>query len=107
MTYKFKIVHIDNFNAVMQVNYYCDELPEGITVGVDIHNDKTKEQIIEHIKNYTPYYTIERAINLKKGLETSHIEELMHIEHDIEPPTKMMSEEDTLKMIEELLKKSE
>ena len=100
-------MNIDDFNAVMQVNYSCDELPEGITVGVDIHADKTKEQIIEHIQNYTPYHSIERAINLKKGLSTSHIEELLHIEHDIEPPNKLMSEEDTLKMIEELLKKSE
>jgi len=107
MTYKFKIINIDEQNAVMQVNYFCDELPDGVILGVNILPNASKEKIIEHIKQHVPYNTLEREILLKDGLEISHIQDLVNIEHEIEPPTKIMSEEDTLKMIEELLKKSE
>jgi hypothetical protein len=104
MAYKFKIVKIDEFNAVMQVNYYCDELPEGMTIGVDIIAGKTKEETIKHIEDYTPYNALDRAILLKNGVDTSHIEDLLHIEHEVSEKKKEMSENETLKLIEELLK---
>jgi hypothetical protein len=106
MAYKFKIVKIDEFNAVMQVNYFCDELPEGVTIGVDIIPNSTKEQIIKHIEDYIPYQNLERTILLNKGFQTSHIEELLHIEHEIEEKKKELNENETLKLIEELLKDS-
>lgn len=104
MAYKFKIVKIDEFNAVMQVNYYCDELPEGMTIGVDIIPGKTKEETIKHIEDYTPYNALDRAILLKNGVDTNHIEDLLHIEHEVLEKKKEMSENETLKLIEELLK---
>ena len=49
MAYKFKIVHIDEHNCSVHVNFYSDELPEGVTYNIDIHpNDEgvapTQEQ---------------------------------------------------------------
>ena len=102
--YKFKVVKIDDMNGVMQVNYYCDELPEGMTIGVDIIPGKTREETIKHIEDYTPYHALDRAIMLKNGIDKSHIEDLLHIEHEVSEKKKTMSENETLKLIEDLLK---
>ena len=110
MAYKFKIVHIDENNCSVHVNFYSDELPEGVTYNIDIHpNDEgvapTQEQIIDHIKSYMPYHVFKRAEFVKKGVDISHIHELKDVEHDIVNTEKApLTENETLKLIEDLLK---
>ena len=109
MAYKFKILHVDEFNHSVHVNFYSDEMPEGVTYNVDILPDEngvapTQEKMIEHIKTFMPYHIFKRAELLKNGIDISHIHELKDVEHEVIEQTKTMTENETLKLIEDLLK---
>ena len=109
MAYKFKILHVDEHNCSVHVNFFSDELPEGVTYNIDIHPNEngvapTQEQMIEHIKTFMPYHVFKRAELIKNGVNLSHIHELKEVEHEIEEPNKPMTENETLKLIEDLLK---
>jgi hypothetical protein len=69
MDIKYKIVAFYPESGSIAVNWFCDELPEGITYCIDLPVENGKycsmEQIESIIKFQTPKLQIERILNLR------------------------------------------
>lgn len=111
--FKFKIVRIDEVNCSMIVNFFTDEIPEGVEYNIDVHpkddgSVPSKEEIVEMVKQYMPFHVLKRAALLRRGLDLSHIHELKDVEFEMkeQPRANQMTQEESLQLIEEILTKA-
>lgn len=80
MNIQHKIIGFNKDILQVSVNFYCDEVPEGLTYAVDIPQNIISDAaaITAHIQSFTPTGQLERIAELRAiTVDTSVIEAMV------------------------------
>lgn len=94
MNIKYKIISFHPEMGNIQVNYYCDEVPNGLTYAIDIpvqNGQFASQDLIDNlIKTFEPRGQLERIAELSNAVIPDHLSS--YIQNTPTPADKINSE---------------
>jgi hypothetical protein len=83
MNLQYKILCFHSEIGSIEVNYFCDEFPEGLTYNIDLliveNKYPTLEEIYGLILQYQPTGQLQRLLDLKNAVVPDYLAKLKYI----------------------------
>jgi hypothetical protein len=102
MQIQYRILNYVPEQASLLVNYFCDEVPDGITYAIDVPvidgQLADEEEIMQLIQGYTPKGQLERLAALKTVEHPTHLTALMATTETVNTQTESIIDGDTVEV---------